>query len=278
MRFFDEHPNQGSAARDIRFSIDKIKANVKWMESSFASLSDWLANGQTVVEQPKLDYRLPTDLLPSHYDVFVSFQFENEFDDSFPYDGEVKIDFRCIKDTSKLVLHIHDLDIDNSSLVLSSTTDSSFGVLREFNWYNDFTREFFVADLTKQLKAGQNYSLSMKFIGYLTDDLRGFYRSSYMINNKEKWLMTSQLESTDARKSFPCFDEPIMKATFTIGVEHPCNYTALSNMPIANVMQLYLNFFFNVKNIYLFIFKYFFKVKMDEFIQIFKLHQLCHHI
>ena len=62
-RFFDEHPNQGAAARSIKFSIDRIKANVKWMESSFSSLSDWLAESQRVVTQSKLDYRLPNDLI-----------------------------------------------------------------------------------------------------------------------------------------------------------------------------------------------------------------------
>jgi aminopeptidase N len=72
----------------------------------------------------------------------------------------------------------------------------------------------------------------MKYVGYLTDDNAGFYRSSYINeNNDTVWLMTSQLESTDARKSFPCFDEPAMKAQFTIRAIHQNNYTALSNMP-----------------------------------------------
>ena len=75
----------------------------------------------------------------------------------------------------------------------------------------------------------------MQFIGYLTDDNAGFYRSSYLDNNQQKrWLFTSQMEPTDARKSFPCFDEPAMKATFKIKVEHKPSYNASSNMPIAS--------------------------------------------
>ena len=131
------------------------------------------------------------------------------------------------------------MDIDNSSLSIKSLTDSSFQELKGFNWFNDFKRQFFVANLTKQLKSGHNYSLYMKFVGYLKDDNIGFYRSSYLeTNNTRRWILTSDMEPANARKSFPCFDEPAMKASFKTTVIHQKEYNALSNMPVEKVVEM----------------------------------------
>ena len=230
--------NRKGASKDVSTAVNRIKRNFEWMNSDYEELKNWLENFQSIVE-PKLNLRLPTDLLPIHYHVISSFQFIDVVNNAFSYDGEVTISIKCVRTTSSLVLHINKLDVDNSSLSLKSLTDSSFTELRAFYWYNDYAREFFIANLTQQLKAGQNYSLSMKYVGYLTDDNAGFYRSSYIDDNSQKkWLMASQLESTDARKSFPCFDEPAMKATFQISAIHQQGYNGLSNMPVDKVTQM----------------------------------------
>ena len=44
--------------------------------------------------------------------------------------------------------------------------------------------------------------------------MRGLYRSRYLNNGKEGWILTTQFESVYARNAFPCFDEPAMKASF----------------------------------------------------------------
>jgi aminopeptidase N len=209
------------------------------MDTSFPAISSWFVSGETTLPAQKLNYRLPTDLLPIHYDLWVKFQFVETYrNNSFPYDGEIKIQINCVKDTSKLILHVKNLVLDNTTLLLRSSSDNSFGELKEFSWYNDYTRQFFIADLPKQLKAGNTYEFSVKYTGYLQDDDRGFYRSSYMKNGVRTWLATSQLESTDARKSFPCFDEPAMKASFSVKIVHQSDYFALSNMDVKSITEL----------------------------------------
>jgi hypothetical protein len=186
-KFFEEHPNQGNAARNVKASIDTIKASIRWMSSSFAALNIWLSDNVVVVVKPEMiDYRLPKDLVPFHYDLLIKTQFDNIVNDSFAYDGEVTIHVQCVKDTSNLIFHINKLIIDNATLSVKSPTDQTFGEIKGFSWRNDYERQFFVANLTKQLKAGQNYTIFVKYIGYLTDDNAGFYRSSYLDNNQQR--------------------------------------------------------------------------------------------
>jgi aminopeptidase N len=65
----------------------------------------------------------------------------------------------------------------------------------------------------------------------LLDDMRGFYRSTYTENGIQYWMAATDFEPVSARKAFICFDEPAMKANFTITMIIDPKYEALSNMP-----------------------------------------------
>lgn len=77
--------------------------------------------------------------------------------------------------------------------------------------------------------------------------MAGFYRSKYKpavpaaasVPRDEEfhYMFSTQFESCDARRAFPCFDEPNLKATFDFGIEIPDDNTALSNMPEKDVKK-----------------------------------------
>lgn len=107
--------------------------------------------------------------------------------------------------------------------------------------------------MQNDLVVGKKYKISMNFISILNDDLIGFYRSSYeesgitkykscerthpffILTTRicfDRYLAVSQFEAPDARRAFPCFDEPNMKAVYTITVGYKDSMSAISNMPL----------------------------------------------
>ena len=72
--------------------------------------------------------------------------------------------------------------------------------------------------------------LELAFSGLLNDRLRGFYRSTLVgADGVEQTIATTQFQSTDARRAFPCFDEPDMKASFGVTLVVPEDLLAVSN-------------------------------------------------
>ena len=98
----------------------------------------------------------------------------------------------------------------------------------------DDERNFVYLYLTEAVPRGTGISVSVDFEGVLNDDMNGFYRSSYARagNNDTAWLGVTHFESTDARRAFPCLDEPALKAVFRISLGRPRGFATASNMPI----------------------------------------------
>jgi puromycin-sensitive aminopeptidase len=88
--------------------------------------------------------------------------------------------------------------------------------------------ELITLNFPKSLKAGEA-ELSLKFKGKLADNMRGFYKSRFKHGETEKILATTQFESTDARRAFPCIDEPEAKAIFDVTMIVPKEHEAISN-------------------------------------------------
>lgn len=87
---------------------------------------------------------------------------------------------------------------------------------------------------SSELPAGSAI-LEVVFTGELNDKMKGFYRSKYFTaSGEERYAGVTQFEATDARRCFPCWDEPAIKATFDITLNVPKDLVALSNMPVKN--------------------------------------------
>ena len=176
-------------------------------------------------------YRLPQTLMPESYRVTLRPYLTPNEKGLYIFKGSSTVRFICKVSTNVITIHSKKLNY--------TTTQGHMVVLRGVGGSEapaiDRTElveltEYLVVHLTGSLQAGSVYEMDSEFEGELADDLAGFYRSEYMDGDVKKVLATTQMQSTDARKSFPCFDEPAMKATFNITLIHPSNLMALSNM------------------------------------------------
>ena len=143
----------------------------------------------------------------------------------FTFDGEQSVDIQILEPTSSIVLNAIDLKIENATLHAMGSTLTT----RAVNFDND--SETACLEFGETIQPG-DARLEMTFSGELNDKLIGFYRSEYTSQDGEtKYLATTQFEPTDARRAFPCWDEPAKKATFEVTLVFADEYQAVSNTP-----------------------------------------------
>ena len=91
----------------------------------------------------------------------------------------------------------------------------------------------------KSISAGSKAQLTVNYTGSLNDKMAGFYRSSYQLpDGTTHYIATTQMEATDARRALPCFDEPALKATFTVTLVADKKHTCISNMDVASEKEV----------------------------------------
>lgn len=165
----------------------------------------------------KLNVRLSPHVVPTRYDLHLKPDLE-----AHTFEGKETIHLVLAKPTKTLVMHAKDLDIASGSVSFGKNTlhASTIGL--------DGEKETVTYVFDKAIPQGKA-TLTTNFAGILTDSMRGLYKSTYIVDGKEHTMATTQFEATDARRAFPCFDEPAQKAIFHVSLEIPTGKTAISN-------------------------------------------------
>jgi len=174
--------------------------------------------------------RLPLDLEPTRYEVHLQPYLEDsDAPKNFTFDGTVTVHLNVLNPTKVIKLHINEMTIDDSSISLVDDKDAP---VPTGQWNHDEARQFFELPVSTELTQGVTYKLTISYTGILNDDLVGFYRSSYLRKDgTRQYLATTQFQPTDARRAFPCMDEPGIKSVFKITIKCLKKYTAISNSP-----------------------------------------------
>src|SRR5215469_6836331 len=166
----------------------------------------------------KKPHRLPTTVLPERYEIRLTPDLA-----AATFAGEERVSIQVLEPVRQIVLNAAELEIQ----AVSAT--SADGTLIKGAVTLDADNEQATLSFPELMTPGQR-ELQIKFSGILNDKLHGFYRSIYKdADGKEKPLASTQFESTDARRAFPCWDEPAFKAVFQVTLVVDDGLTAISN-------------------------------------------------
>ncbi|XP_058455515.1 aminopeptidase N-like [Malaya genurostris] len=178
-------------------------------------------------------YRLPTETVPSHYNIELKTAVhEGEIE----FQGSMYIRLNVVEKTNSITIHNRYLTIltvrlfylhEDMLIEIDPPTHSL-----------DEQRELLTFLCSGTLDVGI-YHLHITYSGNLqTSSSNGFFRRHYRdADDNRRYIASTQFEPTHARMAFPCYDEPTLKATFTVSITHHRSYNAVSNMPVVQVQD-----------------------------------------
>ena len=163
--------------------------------------------------------KLPKAVIPLHYAIELTPDLER-----FTLAGVEVVDVEVREPTAQLVLNAVDMTLG------AATID---GDAQPADIALDAATETATLRLAQPLAAGE-HRLRIAFTAKINSFARGLFYVDYPTATGMKRMLSSQLEPSDARRIFPCWDEPAFKATFALTVTVPNTFLAVSNMPVAH--------------------------------------------
>lgn len=167
--------------------------------------------------------RLPKNIIPISYDIHIDINMEK-----YIFGGNVSINAKTKENTKNIYLHSKDLIIRNINIIQNKK-----------NLVNRFKNEkdMIIIQLFDNILVPGNCVIHIEYNGIIGETMEGIYKSKYSNKmKKEEYMIATQFEALSARKVFPCFDEPSFKSVFNLSLSIPKNKTAISNMPVINVI------------------------------------------
>jgi puromycin-sensitive aminopeptidase len=166
-------------------------------------------------------YRLPRTVTPSRYAIELRLD-----PTASTFEGTVDVTVTAHEAFAEIVLNAKDMTVRRGVIVTADET-----VINTRDLVLDGETERLTLMLDRELSAG-DYTVRLAYTGRLSDGMAGLYRSRYTDDaGNEHILIATHFEVTDARRNFPCWDEPDLKASFAMTLVVPDGLTALTNAP-----------------------------------------------
>lgn len=169
------------------------------------------------------DFRLSPHVRPLRYDLAIEVDLEH-----WRFRGVEEIELAVAEPTAAITLHASELAITGARAVLADGTQLTAAPAA-----TNAVAETATLAFPRPIPPG-TIRLSIDFRGEILARLRGFYRSQ---KDGARYAAT-QFEAADARRAFPCFDEPAFKARFALTLDVPAHLVVIANGPIVRETDL----------------------------------------
>ena len=170
--------------------------------------------------------KLPKEVVPAEYSIRVVPNI-----DKLTFTGTETVKLSVRSPVQKLVLNALELEITETSLDGKMLPTSAIKIDKE--------NELLTLALPSELTPG-DHTLALSFSGKINQQGQGLFYARYQEqgSGKRKIMLGTQFEATDARRFFPCWDEPVFRARFQLSAVVPENWLAVSNMPIESEKKI----------------------------------------
>jgi aminopeptidase N len=164
--------------------------------------------------------KLPKTVVPTQYSIRIV---PNTANFTFAGAETVKVNVRA--PVRQLILNALELKIEAASVDEKELPASAIKIDKE--------NELLTLTLPSELAAG-DHTLTLRFTGKINQQGHGLFYMQYQEQGSgaRKVMLGTQFEATDARRFFPCWDEPAFRARFQLSAVVPESWIAVSNMPI----------------------------------------------
>jgi aminopeptidase N len=164
--------------------------------------------------------KLPKQILPTDYAIRIVPHL-----DKFSFTGSETIKLTVRTPVRQIVLNALELEITSAALDNQPLPKSALKLDRK--------QELLTLSLPNELPPG-DHTLSLAFTGKIYQQGQGLFYAQYQEQGTgaKKTMLGTQFEATDARRFFPCWDEPSFRARFQLTAVVPSDWLAVSNMPV----------------------------------------------
>lgn len=165
---------------------------------------------------------LPKTVLPSRVDLALDLDPEaNNFA------GQVRIRLRVLKPVPAIVLHAHELQADEATLVQAGGRSRALTVA-----VDAATQTWRLVPTDRRPVNAGAWTLLIRYRGQVQSTGESLYRVGYRLDGKPANMLATQLQAVNARRLLPVFDEPVFRSVFAVQVRAPAALQVLSNMPL----------------------------------------------